>query len=198
MLEYLDKLDQQLFLFLNDLNTPFFDPVFWFISARFTWVPFYLILVGILIKNFKKDSVITLIAIGILIVIADRFTSGFMKPFFERLRPCHNPEISVSVHLINGWCGGKYGFVSSHAANTFALATYFFLIFKQIYRHIWLMFLWASIVAYSRVYAGVHYPGDVIAGALIGTFLGFLIFKATLLYMNRSNAAALEKIKPLH
>lgn len=197
MLDILRQLDQDIFLFLNDLHSPFFDPVFLFITSRAGWIPFYMVLAALIIKNFRKDSIVILIAIAMLVIIADQLTSGFMKPYFGRLRPCHDPAIMDLVHIPGG-CGGKYGFVSGHAANTFALAAYVFLIFRSTFKYVWLMFLWSSLVAYSRIYMGVHYPGDILLGALTGTLLAYLVFQITMLYFQKKGSPALEKIKPLH
>ena len=114
-----------------------------------------------------------LLGFGLLITLADQSASGFFKPFFERLRPCHNPEIEHLVHTIKR-CGGQYGFASSHASNTFALGTFLFLV----YRNKWskLMLVWAAVVSYSRIYAGVHYPGDILVGAILGVLSAFIVY----------------------
>ena len=197
MLENLRQLDQDLFLYLNELHSPFLDPVFLFITSRAGWIPLYLVLVALIIKHFKKDSIVILVAIGVLIIFTDQFTSSFMKPYFGRLRPCHDPALMDLVHL-PGRCGGKFSFVSGHAANTFALATFVFLIFRNTFKYVWLMFLWSSIVAYSRIYVGVHYPGDIIIGALSGSLFAYLVFRITMLYFEKKGSPALQKIKPLH
>lgn len=120
----------------------------------------------------------------IVIILADQISVNLFKEVFLRLRPCHNPEIKDLVHTINGACGGKYGFVSSHASNTFALAVFVGSVFKkQVEWMLFTMFLWAAIVSYSRIYVGVHYPGDVLVGALLGSLIGFLIW-ITLRYVN--------------
>lgn len=119
-----------------------------------------------------------MLAVVVLIVLSDQLSVHAFKNVIHRLRPCHNPEIQSIVHLLNGRCGGSYGFVSSHAANVFALAMFLYLFFRaKINRFgIWI-FAWAAVVAYSRVYAGVHYPGDIIVGALLGAGIGVTVYK---------------------
>ncbi len=109
--------------------------------------------------------------------MGDQGSVKLFKDVFERLRPCHNPAIAELVHTINGKCGGKYGFVSSHATNSFALAVFCGFLFKRHYKYmLWLMLFWAAIVSYSRVYVGVHYPGDIIGGAVLGSLVGLFVF----------------------
>jgi undecaprenyl-diphosphatase len=175
MIEKIIELDEQLFLFLNGLHTDTLDPIMSGISEKYTWIPFYAILLAIIIWKFKYKAVYILLGVGFVILLADQFTSTFMKPFFERFRPCHDPDLAGMVYLVEG-CGGKFGFASSHAANTFGLATYIYLIFHKIYRHIGWLFLWALIVSYSRIYLGAHYPLDILVGAVIGILMGWLIY----------------------
>ena len=171
--------DTELFLFLNGLHADWLDPVMTFISGKLTWTPFYLVLLYLVIKNYKKQSILIILGIILLIVCSDQISSGIFKPLFERPRPCHNEAIKDLVYLPNGHCGGAYGFISSHACNVFALAVFMTNILKRYYRKIgWVMFVWASLVAYSRIYMGVHYPGDVIVGAAVGAIIGWLMFKA--------------------
>jgi len=176
MLESIKSLDQKLFLWLNSLHTPALDPVMAWITGTKEWVPFYLLLVVFLIWKYKWKTIYMVVGIALLITACDQFTSTFMKPYFSRLRPCHNPEIQGLIHLVKG-CGGKYGFASSHAANTFGLATFFWLILRDRFPWAKYFFIWALIVSYSRIYIGVHYPADVITGGLIGIIFGYLIFK---------------------
>ena len=172
------KFDTELFLFLNGLHAGWLDPVMIFISGKLTWTPFYLVLLYLVIKNYKKQSILIIIGIILLIVCSDQISSGVFKPLFERPRPCHNEAIKDLVYLPNGHCGGAYGFISSHACNVFALAVFMTNILKRYCRKIgWVMFVWASLVAYSRIYMGVHYPGDVIVGAAVGAIIGIVIFK---------------------
>ena len=168
MLETLIELDKELLLFLNSFHTPWLDSVMFWITKTLFWLPLYLFLLFLVIKNFKKDAWIVLIGIAITILLADQITSGFMKPFFARLRPSREPSLQGLVHLVNGYTGGKYGFPSSHAANTFATALFFWLLFKDRYRWVWILFVWAAVMTYTRIYLGAHYPGDILVGLLIG------------------------------
>ena len=175
MLETLNQLDQSLFLWLNDLNAAWLDPIMLFITGKFGSIPLYAVILVFLIYKFKKDAIFILLGIGVSILLADQFASGFCKPFFERLRPCHNPEIESLVHLVKG-CGGQFGFISSHAANTFGLATFLWILLRKEYPWIKYMFLWAAVVSYSRIYVGVHYPADILLGGLAGSVCGYLAF----------------------
>jgi Membrane-associated phospholipid phosphatase len=174
MLEHIKHIDSQILLYLNSLNSPYLDKVMWFISERNTWIPLYLVLLGIVIYKFKKQSWIILLGVIVLIVLSDQISSGIIKPLVERLRPSHDPVISNQIHIVNNYRGGLYGFISSHAANTFAIAVFLALLFKRKVFTISIL-IWASIVSFSRIYLGVHYPGDVLCGAILGTGLGFLI-----------------------
>ena len=140
MLEFLDHIDRNLFLFLNGLNSPFWDQVMWWISDRLIWLPLYLIITGWLIYRFKWKVVIILVMVALLITLSDQGSVHLFKEVFKRLRPCHEPEISGLVHLVKGHCGGKYGFISSHAANTFAIATFTLLIIRNKYDSILIIF----------------------------------------------------------
>jgi undecaprenyl-diphosphatase len=126
--------------------------------------------------KLRWRAIYTLVAIISVIIAADRFTSGFMKPYFQRLRPCYEESIQGMIHMITG-CGGQFGFVSSHAANSFGFAMITWLIFRNKYPQFGLIFLWAIPVSYSRIYLGVHYPSDVIIGAMIGMIIAWIIYK---------------------
>lgn len=175
MIEALNALDRQLMLELNSYHNSFFDELMFWVSHKLFWIPFYAILVWMIARKQGWNTVYTLVAIALVITLADRFTSGFMKPFFERPRPCHDPVIGHLVHTYNR-CGGRFGFASSHAANVFGLASFLWLLLRQWYRWIGLLFAWAVLVSYSRVYLGAHYPGDITVGALVGIFFGWLVF----------------------
>ena len=182
--------DEQLFLYLNGYHQDWLDPIVYTLTGKLIWIPLYAFFIYLIIKHFKKGSVWILAGIGLAILMADQTASGFMKPFFERLRPCHDPRFEGLMYNYGG-CGGMYGFVSSHAANTFALAIYLNLAFRHHLKGFWWLYVWAGIISYTRVYLGVHYPLDIIVGALVGLLSGwagwFLAKKAKQAYLQRLN-----------
>lgn len=187
MIETLKSIDQSLFLFLNGLHSPFMDEVMYWVSDKYFWFPFYAVLIGIIIYKKKNEAIPVLIAVGILVALADQLSVHMFKEVFERFRPCR-PEspIHEMVHIVKNHCGGKYGFVSSHATNSFAVAVFLSKVLGRYYRYFTpLIFVWASLVSYSRVYLGVHYTGDIIGGALLGALLGYVIFKLLLLFQKK-------------
>lgn len=172
-MEFVEQLDRALFIALNGFHSELFDQIMWHISGKWQWIPLYLFLIYLIIKKFKKKSWIIIVSVAVLIFLNDQLSVHLFKENFERYRPCHNLEIQDQVHLVNGKCGGKYGFLSNHASNTFALATFIGLLLGR--RATILLFIWASVVAYSRIYLGVHYPLDVIVGAIFGILLAYLM-----------------------
>lgn len=176
MLETLQTIDEKLLLWINGSHTPFGDDLMWFASGKWTWVPFYLMLIALLVWKFKKDAISMILLVGLLILISDQLASGLFKPLVQRLRPSHEPGLSETLHIVNGYRGGRYGFMSSHAANSFALA--FYLTFVAASRLRWLpyvLFSVASLVSLSRVYLGVHYPSDVVAPIVFSLLIAWLI-----------------------
>lgn len=173
-METIEQLDRSIFLALNSYHNDWLDVIMWHISGKLEWIPFYILLIYLVIKKFGKQSVIILSAAVVLIVLCDQVSVALFKNTFQRYRPCHNLEIADMVQLVNNKCGGKFGFVSSHATNTFGLATFIGLLFNR--KALFIMFIWASIVSYSRVYLGVHYPLDVLGGAILGIVLAYSVY----------------------
>ena len=171
------SIDTQLFLFLNGKHNAFFDFIMYWASNKFIWIPFYAFFLYLVYKHVGTRLWLVVIAAIMLIVLSDQISNHVFKDNFKRYRPCQNLAIQSHVH-VNGTCGGTYGFVSSHAANTFALAMFLGLLFyKKIKYFAVFIFLWATFVSYSRIYNGVHYPADVTCGAIIGMVIGFVIYK---------------------
>lgn len=174
---WLSDIEARLLLIVNGAHSPFFDSVMWCISGRWIWVPFYAVLAYLLFRRMSwKRASICLVTIGLIILAADQTCATLIRPEIGRLRPANlNNPLSSFVHVVNGYRGGRYGFPSCHAANTFALAVFMSLVI----RHKWftvMMFSWAFIVSYSRMYLGVHYFGDLFCGATIGSLFAVLFY----------------------
>lgn len=177
------------FLWLNSFHSPFWDTIMFWVTYRFTWIPLYLYIIYFLYKNIRFDFIRSILFVLISVGLADRITSGLMKPYFHRFRPCHDPLIQHIVHVV-GNCGGQYGFVSSHASNCFALLSTLFILFKmnKIENKLTLFLLiWAIIVSYSRIYVGVHYPTDILVGGLIGFLIPFAVYPLITLFKNKKS-----------
>ncbi|AMM52243.1 PA-phosphatase [Rufibacter sp. DG15C] len=173
-MDKLKSLDQTLFLELNSRHSPFWDTFMTLISNKYVWFPFYLLLIILLIYFYRKRGVLMVLSLAASVGLADFVASGIFKPFFERLRPCHEAVIGTAVRVVDG-CGGRYGFVSSHAANSFAIAVFLCIMLPRQQR--WFkafLLVWATMISYSRIYLGVHYPGDITVGAAIGVGAAFL------------------------
>ena len=177
-METLSQYDSDLFLYLNGLHVDWIDKVMVLITNMWVWFPLYLLLIYWTVKQFGRRCWWIFFAIALVVLCTDQLASHVCKPLFQRLRPCYNADFQYLIYLPKGLAGGRYGFVSSHAANTFGVATFLTPVLKK-YRP-WMaivLFLWAFISSYSRIYIGFHYPGDILCGALLGTLIGLVFWK---------------------
>lgn len=176
-MDWLIQLDKDLFLILNGWHSDFFDQVMVFISGKYGWIWLYALLLFLAWKKSKhKEFWFLLAAIVVMIVIADMGSVHLFKNQFQRFRPSHNPEFEGIIHLVNGYKGGSFGFISSHAANTAAVAIFFSLFFNNRLITMGLM-IFTVLVSYSRIYLGVHYPADVLVGMFWGFLSGFIAYQ---------------------
>lgn len=173
MLDEINQLDTNLFLRLNGLYASWLDPIMILATERNTWIPFYALLIGWLAYRYRKQAIWMVLTLIVAVAISDQTASALLKPITHRLRPCHVPALQKLIHPVME-CGGLYGFASSHAANTFALATGVWLLIGKQYAWAKWIFVWAAFVSYSRIYVAAHYPLDVLTGAGIGVLAAML------------------------
>ncbi len=169
------RYDQKLLIYLNNFSSTWADDSMILISETYPWIPFYAVLLFLIVKQFKFNATWIVLSIVATIALCDQIASSLFKPMVLRLRPCHEPNIEPLLRMITD-CGGEYGFFSSHASNSFGLAMFVWLLFRKKSAHWNCIFVWASAVSYSRIYLGKHYPLDIIAGALCGILVGTGMF----------------------
>ncbi|MEO0311789.1 MAG: hypothetical protein RIQ89_1446 [Bacteroidota bacterium] len=188
VLESIIQLDELLFLKLNSLHHPYLDDMMWYISSIPFWIPFYFFLLIVLWRQYPRSFKWILLFLFLTIFLSDQISSSLIKNLVERPRPTHQAHLVSQIHTLRNYKGGPFGFTSSHACNSFALAAFlFFLLRKKMKILPMFMVLWALVVSYSRIYLGVHFPLDIICGGLLGWFIGWYMQKRYRFYfINRA------------
>lgn len=179
ILQQLDSLDKTATLSLNANMGSFADSMFWGLSSKLIWIPVALLFLFFVIKkkdNLPMAKILIVLALVLTITLCDQFSSSLVKPLVARFRPSHDIHLSALLHYVNDYHGGKYGFMSSHAANSFGAAVFGARIIRKLYFTVFL-FILATLVSYSRIYLGVHYLGDVLCGAIVGCLIGYMVFR---------------------
>ncbi len=176
--EALQHIDEQIFFCINkNWSNHFFDLIMPPVREKFFWIPLYFIIAVVIIWKFKAKGLYLLLLLGLNFAISDQLSSAVIKPWIARTRPCNNPEIKNEVILRVDACGAGKSFTSSHAANTFAFAMLLSLLFRKKQKGIApAIFFWASLVSFAQIYVGVHYPLDILGGALLGIVIALLVF----------------------
>lgn len=175
-IQQLMQYDKEILLALNGSDSTFWDGFMWVYTSTVIWIPLAIALLYVIIRNNKlKETLLIILMIAITVLICDRVSSGIFKPVFKRFRPAQDPGLMYMVDIVNGYRGGLFGFISSHAANTFGLFTFTSLLLRK-KEYTFAFLLWALTTCYSRIYLGVHYLGDIICGAILGILSGFLVY----------------------
>jgi undecaprenyl-diphosphatase len=177
-MEELIQFDKHLLLALNGSDSAFLDSVIMTLTTATTWIPLYIALLYVVISVNRnvRDVLLILAAAGLCVALAGAVDDEIVKPLVARWRPTHDPEIGHLVDIVDGYRGGNYGFFSAHAANTFSIAVFFSLLVRQRLLTIFLV-CWSLINCYTRLYLGVHYPGDILVGLCWGGFVGWLVYQ---------------------
>lgn len=177
--EPIQQFDQWLFLIINNKwGNSFFDVILPPVRDKFFWIPLYAIIAVLLCVKYRWKGVILILLLGLNFAASDQISSAVIKPAVGRMRPCNDENFQDKVTLRIELCGGGKSFTSSHATNTFAFATLLLLFFRKRYRWVApLALFWASLVSFAQIYVGVHYPLDILGGALLGSIISLIIYK---------------------
>lgn len=183
MFDSIIKFDQQLTLTLNGSDSSMMDSIMMIITSTSTWIPLGLVILLYIYKNYGRNNLlIVLLGMIVCVGLSDFITSGIIKPLVERFRPTQEPQLLGLVDIVNGYTGGRFGFCSSHAANTMSVAVFLSLIFRN-RTHSCILIIWSLLNCWSRVYLGVHYVGDILAGLIIGAIVGYVIYSIANKYL---------------
>ena len=186
MIEHLLEYDTELFIFLNNLGSAKWDAFWMAYTTKFNWIPIYAILLYLLYKQLGlKPLLVTLGVVAVMVLFTDQITNVF-KHGIQRSRPCQLDELIGKIRLVKSSCGGRFGFFSAHASNSMALALFIGLMLRYRFKYLkWILIVWAFLMAYSRVYIGVHYPLDIVCGMIFGGLTGYSFYKLNLFLIKK-------------
>ena len=202
MLETLNFLDHELMLWLNYDGGAFQDAFWYTLSKIVTWIPLYIVIIFVMYRDSAKQQkkwmkfILLLLFTALIFAFTDQISAGIIKPWVQRPRPSHEVSIMDQLHYVNDYHGGAYGFVSSHAANCFGLAVWVSCLYKR-RSLVWAMMLYAVLNCYSRIYLGVHYPGDIICGTILGILCGWLGYLCYTRFCRRFGIPQDTSVNPL-
>ena len=184
------NIDRYMLLSLNGSDSLFWDGCMLVYTSMAVWMPLAAILLYVLIKNNNiKDFFLLIVLVAVVATLTDTISSGICKPFFERWRPTNDPMLMYAVDVVNETRGGRFGFTSSHAANSFGIATFVSLLIRNRALSVSLV-IWATMNAFTRIYLGVHYPGDILAGTMIGVVVGWVVYRLYVYIQNHKRRTA--------
>lgn len=188
-MDTLIQLDKDLLIWLNSNHSDYWDAIMMIFTRKEFWIPFYLVLLYQIYKAKGKEAIWWILGAFILIFLCDQISTQLFKNLIQRFRPSRDPSLDGLITLVNGYKGGKFGFVSSHATNSFGIALFTSLLFKnKLYTGF--IFTWSLLVIYTRIYLGVHFPGDVLGGMILGLILGYLMFRLTKWWTSRTGSTS--------
>jgi len=185
------EIDQHATLAINGSDSPFWDNIMTTVTETYSWSLLIVVLLIIIFKNNSvKEGIVILLSIGLMMTVADTIASGIVKPMVHRWRPTQDPELMYLIDIVDNYRGGRFGFFSGHACNSFSMATFLCLLFRHRILS-FVLYFWCCTTTFTRLYLGVHYLGDVIVGAIVGIILGILFYSLMNLVMRRMKSVKL-------